>query len=514
LLDFARATEWILTRLRRHATWLCVTVGLALSAAAAHFLQSQFSAGFEKAADLTASFWDERTCQHRKASIKLSDDNFTILVSRLKGDANGTQTQEIITALGEQGVAQVVPVCPSLQIDVGGEYLTEKINAFDRGKGILKEWRADLILFGKFSATDGSLRIWTVNEHGGCDISDKPLELKQGAPGELESGTKAKLYGAVLKEIAAACRHRDDMNWDLFKKQMRKLTALVLGSTLELREEQQMELSTSYYNGLNLLYNHDGDVAWFQVASSYTHFLLDSKTTDFVKENALFFFGRALFAKGYKTNDNDAFAKGIKTFEHMLPLIPASMPERRAQVLAMRARGHVRMGDDRLAIQDLDEAIRLIPVSAPEQRAEALMMRANAHDRKGDDGLAIQDLDEAIQLRPKDPGALNDRCYQLAKMGRLELALADCNESLNLLPNSPETLDSRGFTYLKLKRPESAISDYDAVLRLDAKQANSLYGRGLAHLMLGNPSQGNEDIAAAKAIKAEIADEFARYGVK
>jgi hypothetical protein len=65
-----------------------------------------------------------------------------------------------------------------------------------------------------------------------------------------------------------------------------------------------------------------------------------------------------------------------------------------------------------------------------------------------------------------------------------------------------------------LKRPESAISDYDAVLRLDAKHANSLYGRGLAHLMLGNDNQGNEDIAAAKAMKADIADEFARYGVK
>lgn len=92
--------------------------------------------------------------------------------------------------------------------------------------------------------------------------------------------------------------------------------------------------------------------------------------------------------------------------------------------------------------------------------------------------------------------------------------MADCNELLNLRPNDPNTLDSRGFTYLKLKQPERAISDYDAVLRLDAKQAYSLYGRGLAHLVLGNNDQGNQDIAAAKAIKADIADEFARYGVK
>jgi tetratricopeptide (TPR) repeat protein len=398
------------------------------------------------------------------------------------------------------------------------------------------------------------VHVWNVNEHGGCDVSDKPVVLKHGnLSGEFESGTKEKLYGAVLKEIAAACRHRDDMNWVLFERQMRKLRPLVFGSTLELKEEAQLELSTSYYNGLNLLYNHDGDVAWFEAASSFTGFLLNNKPTDAVKANALFFFGRALFAKGHKTNDNDALAKGIKAYEYMLPLIPASMPAQRAQALAMRADGHVSMGNDGLAIQDLDEAIRLmpvnmpepraealatragahtrkgddglaiqdldeainlIPVSAPEERARALMMRANAHDRKGDDGLAIQDLDEAINLRPKDPDALNSRCYQLAKIGRLERALADCNESLNLRPNDPNTLDSRGFTYLKLKQPERAINDYDARLQRDPKNAHSLYGRGLAHLMLGNNEQGNKDIAAAKAIKADIAEELARYGVK
>jgi tetratricopeptide (TPR) repeat protein len=431
LLDFARVTEWILPRLRRPATWVYVTVGLALSGATVHFLQSQISAGFEKAADVSASIVEEWKCQRRKASIKLSDDNFTILVSRLKGDTSGTQTQEIIAALGEQGGVQVVPVCQSLQIDVGGEYLAEKIKAMDRGKAILKEWHADLILFGKVSTN--AVRIWTVNEHGGCDISDKAIELKQGArPGELESGTKTKLYGAVLKEIAAACRHGDDMNWDLFKKQMRKLTALVLESTLELREEEeQLELLISYYNGLNLLYNHDGDVAWFNAASSFTRVLLNSKPTDRVKLNVLYLFGRALFVKGHKTSDNDAFIEGIKRFEQVLPMIPASAPEWRATALMMRADAHVRTGDDGLAIQDLDEVISLIPVSAPERRAAALMMRADVHDRRGDDGLALQDFDEASRLRPKDPDTLNERCYRLAKIGRLELALADCNESLN-----------------------------------------------------------------------------------
>ena len=85
---------------------------------------------------------------------------------------------------------------------------------------------------------------------------------------------------------------------------------------------------------------------------------------------------------------------------------------------------------------------------------------------------------------------------------------------MNLRPNNLYTLDSCRFIYLKLKQPESAIRDYDTVLRLDAKNAYSLYGRGPAYLMLGNHNQGTEDVAAAKAMKGNIADEFARYGVK
>ena len=44
--------------------------------------------------------------------------------------------------------------------------------------------------------------------------------------------------------------------------------------------------------------------------------------------------------------------------------------------------------------------------------------------------------------------------------------------------------------------------------------AVTLYGCGLAKLKRGDRDGGNADIAAAKAIRADIADNFARYGVK
>jgi hypothetical protein len=60
----------------------------------------------------------------------------------------------------------------------------------------------------------------------------------------------------------------------------------------------------------------------------------------------------------------------------------------------------------------------------------------------------------------------------------------------------------------------SAIDDYNEALQFNPKLASSLYGRGLAKLKKGDTTGGDADIAAAKAIEANIAADFARYGVQ
>ena len=81
------------------------------------------------------------------------------------------------------------------------------------------------------------------------------------------------------------------------------------------------------------------------------------------------------------------------------------------------------------------------------------------------------------------------------------------------MPNNANTLGNRGFAYLKDGALDKAIANYDAVLRNDPKVARALYGRGLAKQKKGDPG-ADADIAAAKAIKSDIAEEFARYGVQ
>jgi tetratricopeptide (TPR) repeat protein len=160
-------------------------------------------------------------------------------------------------------------------------------------------------------------------------------------------------------------------------------------------------------------------------------------------------------------------------------------------------------------IADFDKIIARDP-----RLAIAYSYRGSAYGAKGDSDRAIADFNEAIRLDPNNAQALNGRCYALAIIGQMQQALVDCNESLRLVPNDPNALDSRGFAYLKSGQLDAAIADYDSVLKLRPKTASSLYGRGVAKLKKGDGSGGNSDIAAAKAIQANIDDEFARAGVK
>ena len=57
------------------------------------------------------------------------------------------------------------------------------------------------------------------------------------------------------------------------------------------------------------------------------------------------------------------------------------------------------------------------------------------------------------------------------------------------------------------------MADYDEALRRKPKQAGSLYGRGLAKLKRGDAAGSEADIAGTKAVQADVAEKFARYGV-
>ena len=164
-------------------------------------------------------------------------------------------------------------------------------------------------------------------------------------------------------------------------------------------------------------------------------------------------------------------------------------------------------GDYDRAIADYEQALKLKP------SAEGHFNRGNAHLAKREYDRAIDDYNQAIKLKADFAAAFDNRCWARAVVGILKPALADCNQALRLMPKNAATLDSRGFVYLKMSQFDAAVSDYDAALRISPKRAFALYGRGLARLK-NEDTSGESDVAAAKALQADIAEEYARYGMQ
>jgi tetratricopeptide (TPR) repeat protein len=163
-----------------------------------------------------------------------------------------------------------------------------------------------------------------------------------------------------------------------------------------------------------------------------------------------------------------------------------------------------------VAITDYNEVIRLDP-----KYAFAYYNRGNVYEAKKDYDHAIADFGDAIQLDSKNAAYFNSRCWVRALSGRdLTRALADCNESLRLRPDVANVFNSRGLAQLKLGAFNESIADYDTVVKQNAKDADSLYGRGIAKLRSGDSAGGYADISAAKAIRADITDVYAGYGIK
>jgi tetratricopeptide (TPR) repeat protein len=214
--------------------------------------------------------------------------------------------------------------------------------------------------------------------------------------------------------------------------------------------------------------------------------------------NAYFFRGEATLAQRDYDNAVASYTQAIK------------LDPKQSEYLTGRASAYEAKNDIERAMADYTAAIKLDPKSA-----NALSNRGAAFQRKGDFARAAADYGEVTKLQPNNLDAWSARCWVRAVTpGQTKEALEDCNRALKIKPDSPDVLDSRGFVFLKLGKADDAIKDYTAALRLDPKIAGSLYGRGLARIKKGERDAGNDDIAAAKALRSDIVEEFARYGVK
>lgn len=215
-----------------------------------------------------------------------------------------------------------------------------------------------------------------------------------------------------------------------------------------------------------------------------------------------------------------------------------------------RADARERVGDALGARADFDKAIALTP-NNPDLVIRRGFLRLREGDEKGAladaeaalagyhegslDRLAVVELfdrlrradrvlaliDPIIALHKNDNelgNLLNTRCYSRALANiQLPAALADCTAAIKRLGPVPAVVDSRAMVKLRMGDLTGALADYDDVLAKAPKQAASLYMRGWTRRANAKEDAGQlklaeADFAAAKAIDADIADQFKPYG--
>jgi tetratricopeptide (TPR) repeat protein len=518
--------------LKRPVVWLLGIVGTMATAYVTATLN-----------DLTKplqQYVSELSCELRKSSLAPDEPKFTILVARLyKDDADGTHTRRVFeTFQGERGFRPVL-LCDTLRFDFRpGEEIRQAEDAtIKRGRDLIVQHKADLVIFGEVLVANSSIRIFAINEHGGCDTRPKPIVLREGVlPDEFDQTTRTKVIWVTLREIASACDSEEYVDWDLFEARIQKMGPFIERSAAGLSPEQYTEAASSYVEAMMLLYRNDRGDHWYEKAmefnqdqlrklpadaSPYRRFLLlnahallrgakGSRTgdpADVQAENELYDqaiaeaerdpqprpkYAEAYFSR-YCPCEGEDMDRVLAVYDRAIKLRPDYSwgYERRGDAFAQK-------GDYARAIEEYSTATRFDP-----RNRSALVARGNIYAKNGDHDRAIQDYDQAIRLNPKHADAFIQRASSYQQKGDLERSIRDLDEAIRINPKDDISIYVRGLNYSNKGDDDHAIRDFDEAARLNPKGYFTFLARGIAHQRNGDAAQAARDYDQAIKLKPD-----------
>jgi tetratricopeptide (TPR) repeat protein len=507
--------------LKRPGAWMLGIVGTVAA--------GYVTATFTEMTKPLSRYLSEKACELRRASFVSDESRFTILVSPLgDDDSNGSHTRRLLGAFhGERGFRPVL-ICTTLGFDLAGDLQEAEEETVKRGADLIVRNRADLLIFGSVLDPQKSIRIWAINEHGGCELRPKPIVLRDGIlPDEFNNETRMKIIAATLREIASACQGEQYVDWDVFERRMQKFSTFIERSTVGLHPEQLAELAASYSNAMLLLYAHDRGEAWYDKAlafnlqeiqrlphdaSHYRRYLLLNAYADLLGERAartrfaadrhaaLDAYDKAIaeaesdvqqhhkYAEAYVGRnlgwlDPENVYRAIRDYDRAIKIDPNY-----AEAFEARGWAYTEKGDYKRALTDYGTATKLNP-----KRAYAFHARGDAYARMGNYERAIKEFDEAIRLNPKYAHALIARGFAYEQRGDRDRALRDFDDADKVNPKKDFLLVERGFLYFGKKDYDRAILDFTSAIELNPKNEAATYGRGKAYVELRDYDRAIQD---------------------
>lgn len=163
-----------------------------------------------------------------------------------------------------------------------------------------------------------------------------------------------------------------------------------------------------------------------------------------------------------------------------------------------------------------DEALALLealPVGEDDQVSYADSF-ATVAGLGGDTQAGLELLAQEVADKPQNASLLNADCWFRGLFNvALDTAVERCTRAVERADNSAPVLDSRAMVRYRLGDYDAAIADLDAALAVAPGLAASRYLRGIIKLEQGK-AEGRKDIEMALRIAPQIAEQYARHGVK
>ena len=198
--------------------------------------------------------------------------HFTILVTDLAGDTDGSQTRHVVGTLegaARQGGIQVSRTCRVLAIEERGDLASALVKTEETGRDWLAEQNADILIWGEVARADEVLRLRIL----------PPAPIAAGAtsyrltetlelPESYEADLSDVLYAVALASVAPATEKQGQYLVDLLTPAMGKVERLLTTPPSTLAGRQLAVIQVSFGNAAVALGEQSGVESWLEKAVS------------------------------------------------------------------------------------------------------------------------------------------------------------------------------------------------------------------------------------------------------
>jgi tetratricopeptide (TPR) repeat protein len=407
-------------------------------------------------------------CEIHHPRVPPDPHKLTILVSPLAGDDDGSQFNLLSEALIRQDGFRAQPLCEQVDFDFSLPLDIAKTEAVKRAMTLTAAYQADVVMFGRVRKEKPSIKIWVVNENGGCDEQLKAVDLEEDpATGVFMTGIEKDLVATTLEAVSGACLgHQLDPS--SFRSRLDRLRYFLDHSAGSLPVKDQIAIAYHYSNGERILF---GKQPSLQRIDSVRNFDLSevSSLPSNIDLESRFNAVRAICDIDVAIADGTGDTNGLQDAERVCT-----------------------------------KAINLGKSLQAGLLSDAFSDRSAIYGLLGNWKAALNDSTEALRLSPNAIGFAN-RAYYEEWLGLFAEGEADARKAIELDPSFPGGYTQLGDVLLAAKKYQDSLSQYEKATQLDPSEKLAYIGMGTVYTI-----QGKYDDAIAIYLKAVSTDPMDR----